>query len=342
MYAEELRQMVGISPREGKLSKSSLLPLLKRRLQDLEDQSKPCQTVLDQNVEMLAKLLDMDSVQSGIVTLAALAYHHQYLSEVIDEIRTTSIDAIIKILAVTLNVADADIRKAIRPDGNLLATRLITIDLGNKGRGLQIEFPRNLCSALFVPSDNLQMLMRAFFENAPRPQLKGDSFLHLAKETDLLSAYLSKAAKDGKAKGINILIYGPPGTGKTEYVRWLASHLGRVLYQVRAMDDQGAAVSGQDRLAFFQVSQRFLQKSDALILFDEIEDVFPGGDSGLSHLFQRKGVAGKMFINRLLESNPIPTIWVSNEVSHIDKAYLRRFDFSFEMGIPPIAQSGAN
>jgi SpoVK/Ycf46/Vps4 family AAA+-type ATPase len=47
-------------------------------------------------------------------------------------------------------------------------------------------------------------------------------------------------------------------------------------------------------------------------------------------------VAGKMFINQLLETNPVPAIWVSNEVDHIDTAYLRRFDFSFEMGIPPI------
>ena len=70
------------------------------------------------------------------------------------------------------------------------------------------------------------------------------------------------------------------------------------------------------------------------MLFDEIEDVFPTSDNPF---FMRKPAAGKMFINRLLESNPVPAIWISNEVSHIDKAYLRRFDFSFEIGIPPIA-----
>lgn len=52
---------------------------------------------------------------------------------------------------------------------------------------------------------------------------------------------------------------------------------------------------------------------------------------------KRAPVAGKMYINRILENNPVPTIWVSNEVNHIDKAYLRRFDFSLEMGIPPVA-----
>ena len=46
--------------------------------------------------------------------------------------------------------------------------------------------------------------------------------------------------------------------------------------------------------------------------------------------------AGKLFVNQLLETNPVPTIWVANEVGHIDPAYLRRFDFSFEMGVPPV------
>ena len=46
-------------------------------------------------------------------------------------------------------------------------------------------------------------------------------------------------------------------------------------------------------------------------------------------------MAGKLFINRLLETNqPVPTIWIANEISHIDKAYLRRFDYSIELAIP--------
>lgn len=87
---------------------------------------------------------------------------------------------------------------------------------------------------------------------------------------------------------------------------------------------------------FFQLSQRFLQNSDALILFDEIEDVFPTDGGGL-YFHQGRAPAGKMYVNRMLESNPVPAIWVSNEVGHIDRAYRRRFDFAFSMGIPPIA-----
>ena len=333
MYSEELRQIIGIAPQEGTLSKTLLKPLLKLRADELEQQMPRRKTVLTRNIEMLAALLELDALQSEILTFAALSRQHPYLCELIECIRTSSIEAITKLLSITLKTRDADIRRAIRPDGQLRTTRIVSIEYSDVGRGLQIIVPPALRTAMFSTADDIEMLMSSFLENAPSPKLKADAFTHLARETELLTNYLSKAGANS-ASGVNILIYGPPGTGKTEYVRWLASHQSKRLYQVKAFDEQGNAISGLDRLVFFQLSQRFLQKSDVLMLFDEIEDVFPTSDNPF---FMRRPAAGKMFINRLLENNPVPAIWISNEVSHIDKAYLRRFDYSFEMGIPPIA-----
>ena len=333
IYSEELRQITGISPPQNSLNKTALKALLKGRADKLEQQLPRRKTVLTHNIEMLAALLELDELQSEILSFAALSRQHPYLAEVVESIRMSSIDAITKLLSTVLKVRDADVRKAIRPDGHLRSTSIVSIEHNDIGHGLQIIVPPALRTAMFNTADDVQMLMSSFLEKAPHPKLKADAFSHLAQKTELLTAYLSKAGANGTS-GVNILIYGPPGTGKTEYVRWLASHQGKQLYQVKAIDDQGNAISGLDRLVFFQLSQRFLQKSGALMLFDEIEDVFPSSDTTF---FMRRPVAGKMFINRLLESNPVPAVWVSNEVSHIDKAYLRRFDFSFEMGIPPIA-----
>lgn len=338
MSSDELRRLIGITPQEGKLSKNELRPLLKTRAAKLEQQFPRKKTVLNRNVDMLGNLLGLDKLQKEILAFAALSEQHPLLSEVVENVHTKSTDAITKLLSITLSVSEAEIRKAIRADGNLLITRIIRIEpSGHLGRGLHLELPLSLCGALFSAADNIQMLMNAFLENSPPPSLKADAFAHLNRETELLTAYLSKASSS-RTRGINVLIYGPPGTGKTEYVRWLVAHQRKKLYQVRATDDQGGPINGQDRLAFYQLSQAFLQKSDALMLFDEIEDVFPSGQ-GIFSMFSRsrKPAAGKMFINRLLEDNPVPAIWISNEVRHIDKAYLRRFDFSFEMGIPPIA-----
>ncbi len=333
LYSEELRQIVGIAPQDVPLSKTALKPLLKIRAEELEQQLPRRKTVLARNVDMLANLLGLDELQSEILSFAALSGQHPYLSEITESIRTPSIDIVVKLLSLALKARDADIRKAIRPNGNLRSTSVVSIEHSDSGHGLQIIVPSGLRNAMFSTADDIEMLMNSFLENAPSPKLKADAFSHLERETELLTAYLSRAGSTS-ATGVNILIYGPPGTGKTEYVRWLASHQNTRLYQVKAFDEQGHAISGLDRLVFFQLSQRFLQKCNALILFDEIEDVFPMSDNPF---FKQKPAAGKMFINRLLESNPVPSIWVSNEVDHIDKAYLRRFDFSFEMGIPPVA-----
>ncbi len=335
VYSEETRQMIGVEPREGKVSSIELRPLLKRRANELE-QLPPKKSVLSRNVVLLGELLNLDGVQQSVLAFAALSERHPYLSDILENVRTTSIDAVAKLLSVALRVRDSDIRRAIRPDGPLLLSRLVSIDSKTRGYDLELVMPPNLRSALFSPASSLEKLMSSFLAPAPRPKLKANDFAHMKQETKLLVSYLANASS-GLCNGINILIYGAPGTGKTEYVRWLATRLDKRLYQVRATDDCGEAINGQDRLAFFQVTQSFLQSSDAVILFDEVEDVFPVGMSAFGSLFSREPVAGKMFINRILESNPIPAIWVCNEVGHIDKAYLRRFDFSFEMSIPPVA-----
>lgn len=331
LCSEELRQMIGIHPTEGKLSSVEIRPLLKSRAQEFEQLLLKNKSVLIRNIEFLSELLNLDAVQQDVLAFVALSEQHPFVADVIEEIRSNSIDALSKMLCTALKARDIEVRKAIRPDGPLLSIRLVCIESSRIGRHLQLTMPCSIRSALFTPAGCLEELMTAFLEHSPRPKLGLDAFPHLQQETDLLLPYFTNAVSSGST-GSNVLIFGVPGSGKTEYVRALTKQLGKRLYQVRATDDRGDAINGLDRLAFFQVMQRFLQNSDALILFDEIEDVFPV-ERGF---FSREPVAGKMYINRIIENNPVPAIWVCNGVSHIDHAYLRRFDFSFEMDIPPM------
>ena len=335
IYSDELRQLIGIAPIDDTLRRHELLPLLKTRAHELGQKPCPRKSVLDRNIDLLVDLLGLDAAQAEILAFAALSQQHYLLSDVLEKLRVTSIDEVTKVLAIALDTREGAIRAALRPEGELLSTRIVRIVSDDVRCGYGVWIPDGLRHALFGTASNLARLMSSFVEHAPRPKLKADAFVHLQAETALLDAYLGKA-KQNATPGINILIYGPPGTGKTEYVRWLAAHLQIRLFQVKATDAEGDAVSGYDRLAFFQLSQRFLQRSPALILFDEIEDVFPS-DDGRGRMPQTlRPTAGKLYVNQLLETNPVPTIWVANEVGHIDPAYLRRFDFSFEMGVPPV------
>lgn len=333
IYSDDLRKLFGITPLSGDIPRPELRSLLKSSIEAI-NQSMPEQNVVLTNVRLLASLIDLDAIQINVTTFVTLALYHPLMVEVMDTLRLTSKETLIRFLAETLCHTEADIRKAIRSDGHLLATRIISIERNAIGRGMEFAMPDGLRNALLTEVDSVESLMAAFIEPSPKSQLEASAFAYLADETALLQSYLTNALKQ-RLPGVNILIYGPPGTGKTEYARWLSESLGRVLFQVRATGDEEEPITGKDRLAYFQLSQRFLQKSKALVLFDEIEDVFPAGGGIHIPFLDQATPIGKMYLTRLMESNSLPALWITNSVEHIDRAYLRRFDFSFEMGIPP-------
>ena len=46
-------------------------------------------------------------------------------------------------------------------------------------------------------------------------------------------------------------------------------------------------------------------------------------------------VSGKAWVNQLLETNPVPVIWVTNRIEQIDLAFRRRFQYHLELKSPP-------
>jgi SpoVK/Ycf46/Vps4 family AAA+-type ATPase len=69
------------------------------------------------------------------------------------------------------------------------------------------------------------------------------------------------------------------------------------------------------------------------ILFDEVEDVFPWEDRAFFGTMGNVSES-KAAMNRLMDENVVPAIWVCNHADHIDSAYLRRFDFVLELRTP--------
>ena len=138
-----------------------------------------------------------------------------------------------------------------------------------------------------------------------------------------------------------MLLYGPPGTGKTEFAKLVARAAGCELYEVDCLDRDGNSLSGKERYRSLQVSQAFLRgRHGAALLFDEVEDVFPPISEPVLNLFgadegRAAAVNGKAWVNRTLERNPVPTLWVSNSIAQIDPAYRRRFQFHLELANPP-------
>ena len=128
--------------------------------------------------------------------------------------------------------------------------------------------------------------------------------------------------------GVNILLYGPPGTGKTEFCKVVAAHLGVELFQVGESSESGDEPERNQRVAQLRLAQKVLsRRSNAVLLFDEMEDMLGSHDDR----------ASKVFANRLLEQAPIPTLWTCNDIWSFDPALLRRMTLAIEVRTPSIA-----
>ena len=186
-----------------------------------------------------------------------------------------------------------------------------------------------------APQDT-EALLANLIEPAPPAAWRLEDFPHLSTQAQHLREVLGAAAVSG-AVGVNALFYGPPGTGKTELARAIAAACGLKAYQVRSADDDGDGLGRQGRLAAYLLAQRLLaRRRDALLIFDEVEDAFDTGDDPLARLFgQRSSGRQKGWMNRTLEENPVPAIWITNGTEGMDPAFLRRFLLPVAFVTPP-------
>src|SRR5690606_23900588 len=139
----------------------------------------------------------------------------------------------------------------------------------------------------------------------------------------ILKPYIRKSIETGR-KGVNIFLHGSPGTGKSQLAKVLAKELASELFEVASEDTEGDPIGGVKRLRAFSAAQSFFSQRRSMILFDEVEDVFNDGD----RFFGRKSTAQtrKAWLNRMLEENPVPTLWLSNSIQGLDPAFMRRFE----------------
>ena len=180
-------------------------------------------------------------------------------------------------------------------------------------------------------------LLEALIEPAPAAAHGVADFPHLAQEAARLVTVLKETAGT-RAAGINVLLYGTPGSGKTQFAMAVAAAAGRRLYCVRCEIPDGQAMSRRDRLGAYQLSQALLcSHNDAVLLFDEAEDVFADQVNTLALRLgaQARAHGEKAWMNHLLEDNPLPTIWVTNAVRAIDPAFRRRFLLPVAFATPP-------
>ncbi len=324
-----------------------LLAVLSNTCEWLSRRLKKQSALVQKNIDALAGLLQLNPAERALLLYGTLARCQRDLRGLLVEFKVSNAQEAYAALAAVAGVDERDVAEALRAGSrlerigmieNLISEQNIT-DLADLMK-VSEQLPPVLMREYAGPGD----LMAVFTRPAPKTSLGVDDFGFVAEDVQVLTGLLRQAAARREA-GVNVLLYGPPGTGKTELAKVCAQAAGLELYEVEYADRDGNSLSGRDRYRSLQISQVFLKGSPGVaLLFDEVEDVFPPISTEAAQLIARLdsadapasgSVSGKAWVNQILETNPVPVIWVTNRIEQIDPAFRRRFQYHLLLKSPP-------
>jgi SpoVK/Ycf46/Vps4 family AAA+-type ATPase len=304
-------------------------------------------TLVEKNIDALASLLQLNRAERALLLYGTLARYQRDLRSLLVEFKVNNAPEAYAALAEVAGVKPHDVADALRAGSrlerigmveNLISEHNIT-DLADL-----MKVSEKLPPVLMREYRDSNELMAVFTRPAARSSLGLADFAFVREDADVLVSLLRNAVL-GAEQGVNVLLYGPPGTGKTELAKVVAQAAGLDLFEVEYADRDGNSLSGRDRYRSLQIAQVFLKGSaHSALLFDEVEDVFPPISSEAAQLMARSeqlsapvsvSVNGKAWVNQILESNTVPTLWVTNRIEQIDPAFRRRFAYHLELRSPP-------
>ena len=307
-------------------------------------------TLVEKNIEALAGLLQLNPAERALLLYGTLARYQRDLRGLLVEFKVSNAQEAYAALAAVAGVEASEVAEALRAGSrlerigmveNLISEQNIT-DLADLMK-VSEQLPPVLMREYRAPGE----LMAVFTRPVPKSELQPSDFAFVEDDLRVMTALLQHATAR-KEPGVNVLLYGPPGTGKTELAKVCAEAAGLSLYEVENADREGNSLSGRDRYRSLQISQVFLKASpDVALLFDEVEDVFPPISGEAAQILARldssdaaaggvnSSVSGKAWVNQILETNPVPVIWITNRIEQIDPAFRRRFQYHLLLKSPP-------
>ena len=286
--------------------------------------------IVQRNALLLGDHFGLSPVETSMLIFVALYKLFDGFEHVVDGALHTREVTVPLLLSWFCDTAEPEVRTAMRASSPLTKSGLVQRNIGVRHSCMPFDLSDRLTNALVANVGSLPALIEVMFPSPMAPQAQWQDFEGLGEDADLMRDLLSSALAR-RQQGVHILLYGPPGTGKTEFAKVLAREIGADLRSVGEANEDGGQVSHSGRLDELTMVSRLLgQRSDTVLLFDEMEDVF----GGKRDFFGCGGPPTKVHFNRTLETNPIPVIWTTNSVKECDPAFLRRISFSAMMRPP--------
>lgn len=292
--------------------------------------------IIQQNIDTLTQLLSLNTTEHTLFRLSVQLRLDEPLKKLSEALPKSNLVGVSELLSNLFGLPKSDIISALKDKGKLLGYGLLERNYNPDRFHDYLDWGKMLDFDEFISEPlNEQVLLKVCTKPAIEPSLSLEDFAYLNEMKTMILDYLQSSFATHR-KGVNILIYGAPGTGKTELATLLGKVLSVSVNNITYMDEDGDVISAEDRLNKCRFAQKVLEGQSSLLIFDEIEDVFRAG-------FFERSVAqkNKAWMNQLLENNNVPMIWLSNSVSGIDPAFLRRFDLILEMPDLPLKNKSA-
>jgi SpoVK/Ycf46/Vps4 family AAA+-type ATPase len=283
----------------------------------------------------LGKQLSLSTIEQIVLLIMVWFRQDTHWVHVLGSLDTHGISRreLFVFLSELIGASEKSIATTLSTGGTLARSGLLKHDGHNRASvGTLFNVMEGLNEYVLENKDDWISLINTLYFTPARNKLGLKDFDYLSKLL-VPAQQLLEGALSQKTAGIHILLYGPPGTGKTELAWALGNHLNAKLLSVNTKDIEGKETDGLTRFRSYLLGQRLFQGEEStLFIFDELEDVFPAHPGVF---FRDSSAFYKGYINGVLESTSLPTIWTANNLDWMDRSHLRRFSYILEVPIPP-------
>jgi SpoVK/Ycf46/Vps4 family AAA+-type ATPase len=311
------------------------LLILKKRLNFLKKRVPfKSSKQLVKNIDRLSELITLTHYEKEILEFVILLKQYDILSNAIGLLGgNLNTSRSKRILSVLLDIPIEQVNDTFATHSTFSRSALLLLSteedysLNAKLRLINYEFADNMLNL----DEDITEMIKDSVRLSDKGTLDINDYDYLKNDLEILMPFLDKALEN-QQKGVNILLYGLPGTGKTELSKTISNILGTKLYEISYADSEGNPIEGEARLRLYKTAQALFFSNRVILMYDEAEDVFESYEGGFFMLPKQQ--SDKAWINKILETNNVPTIWITNNISSIDNAIIRRFDISIELPIP--------
>lgn len=286
---------------------------------------------VEENLRLLGELVGLDEAQRVLLQFLAALHASRELKEFTAAFGEMTVPGAAALIAAATSWPEESLARALQPGSRLIASGLVCVDDEDLFElPLKLTLKSGVLDALLSPGLDRTRLLSRFLPEAPTSTLTPEDLGEIVAPTRLARDLLAAALRQHRP-GVNVLLYGETGTGKTAVARLIAQELSARLYVAGKADERGESANPHERLSSLALGQRLVGQGGALLLFDELEDLFHRAGPTIGGGRPRAlATMSKQWFNDLLETNPIPTIWITNDASGIDPAFLRRFSYAIE------------